>query len=150
LTVGYTWIVVREFLVSILIASSLFAQQQPPPAEKKAPPDAKPQEIEPPEEDESLLPEQCVLNPLEATRNMSAGNFYFKKHNFKAAANRYKRASCWDPSSAEAFLKLGEADERIKDMDGARDAYTKYLELAPEAKNSGEIKKKIAKFSPKK
>ena len=141
---------VRGFFVSILITASLLAQPQPPPQEKKTPPPAKPQEVEPPEEDESLLPEQCVLNPLEATRNLSAGNFYFKKGNFRAAANRYKRASCWDPSSAEAFLKLGEADERLKDAEGAREAYTKYLALAPEAKNSSEIKKKIAKFSAKK
>jgi tetratricopeptide (TPR) repeat protein len=127
----------------------LYAQQQPPP-EKKTPPAAKPQEVEPPEEDESLIPETCVLNPIEASRNMTAGNFYFKKGNFRAAANRFKRAGCWDPTSAEAFLKLGESNEKLKDADGAREAYQKYLALAPDAKNAAEIKKKIAKYSAKK
>ena len=56
------------------------------------------------------------------------------------------RATKWDPGSAEAFLKLGEADEKLKDRDGAREAYTKYLALAPDAKNAAEIKKKIAKW----
>ncbi len=134
-----------RILVLTLTAISLFAQQ----SEKKPPP-AKQQEVEPPEEDESLIPEQCVLNPIEASRNITAGNFYFKKGNARAAANRYKRATCWDPSSAEAFLKLGEAEEKMKDLDGAREAYTKYLALAPDAKNSAEIKKKVEKFSAKK
>lgn len=140
---------VRVILAACLAMCALAAQQQPPP-QKKNPPVAKPEEVEPPEEDESLIPEQCVLNPLEASRNVTAGNFYYKKGNFRAAANRYKRAVCWDPSSAEAFLKLGEADERMKDRDGARDAYEKYLALAPDAKNAAEIKKKLAKIALKK
>ena len=133
-------------MVPLILALVLLSQQQPPPKQPAKPP----AEIEPPEEDESLIPEQCVLNPLEATRNIGAGNFYFKKGNFRAAANRYKRAACWDPGSTEAFLKLGESDEKLKDIEGAREAYKKYLELAPDAKNSAEIKKKLAKFSPKK
>lgn len=133
-------------------ACALSAQQQPPPQKKTppAPQQAKPLEEEPPEEDESLIPETCVLNPLEASRNITAGNFYFKKGNFRAAANRYKRASCWDPSSAEAVLKLAESDEKLKDRDGAREAYQKYLALAPDAKNASEVKKKLAKFTAKK
>jgi tetratricopeptide (TPR) repeat protein len=137
-------------LLATLFLSALLAQQQQPPAEKKTPPAAKPQEVEPPEEDESLIPETCVLNPLEASRNITAGNYYFKKGNFRAAANRFKRASCWDPSSAEAFLKLGESDEKLHDTEGAREAYTKYVEVAPDAKNIAEIKKKLTKFPPKK
>lgn len=135
---------VRVFLAICAIAGA-FAQQQPPP-QKKTPPAAKQQEQEPPEEDESLIPEQCVLNPLEANRNITAGNFYYKKGNYRAAANRYKRAVCWDPGSAEGFLKLGESEEKMKDRDAARDAYRKYLAIAPDARNSGEIRKKLAKW----
>ena len=139
---------VRIVLAACVIAGSLAAQQPPP--EKKTPPAAKPQEVEPPEEDESLLPETCVLNPLEASRNITAGNFYFKKGNFRAAANRYKRAGCWDPTSAEAFLKLGECDEKMRDSEGARDAYEKYLAIVPEAKNAPEIKKKLSRLQARK
>jgi tetratricopeptide (TPR) repeat protein len=144
----------RLFLAICFAAAVLPGQQQPPPDKKPPlaarPQQAKPDEVEPPEEDESLIPETCVLNPLEAARNMTAGNFYFKKGNYRAAANRYKRAACWDPSSAEAFLKLGESDEKMRDRDGARDAYQKYLAAAPDAKNTAEIKKKLAKLSAKK
>ena len=139
----------RFVLAAWIVSLPLFAQQQPPP-EKKNPPAAKPVEEEPPEEDESLIPETCVLNPLEASRNITAGDFYFKKGNFRAAANRFKRAACWDPSSAEAQLKLGESDEKLKDRDGAREAYQKYLTLSPDAKNASDVKKRLAKLPPKK
>jgi len=122
--------------------------QNPPPAPEKKlqTPGPKPDEQEPPEEDESLKPKEYTLNPLEAERNVTAGNFYFKKGNFRAALKRYVEATKWDPTSGEAFLKLAEADERVKDYPNARDAYTKYLELVPDAKNAAEIRKKIAKW----
>jgi tetratricopeptide (TPR) repeat protein len=119
------------FIAGCLLTCALAAQQQPP---------------EPPEEDESLLPKEYALNPLESARNITAGNFYFKKGNYRAASKRYLEATRWDPSSAEAFLKLAETDERLKDFAGAREAYTKYLAVSPEAKNADAIKKKIAKW----
>lgn len=121
----------RVFIAGCLLTCALAAQQQPP---------------EPPEEDESLLPKEYALNPLESARNITAGNFYFKKGNYRAASKRYLEATRWDPSSAEAFLKLAETDERLKDFAGAREAYTKYLAVSPEAKNADAIKKKIAKW----
>lgn len=109
-------------------------------------------EQEPPEEDESLIPKEYTLNPLESERNITAGNFYFKKGNYRAAARRYLEATRWDPGSSEAFLKLGEADEKVKDFAAAREAYTKYLAIVPEAKNAQALKKKIEKWpvDPKK
>lgn len=132
-------------LAALVFLTSLLTAQQPPPPKKAAPPPAA-KEQEPPEEDESLKPKVYTLNPLEAERNITAGNFYFKKSKYRAAVWRFQEASKWDPGSAEAFLRLGEADEKLRDRDGARDAYTKYLELAPTAKNADEIKKKLAKF----
>ena len=127
----YTLIVARVFLAGCLLTCALGAQQQPP---------------EPPEEDESLIPKEYAFNPLESARNITAGNFYFKKGNYRAASKRYLEATRWDPSSAEAFLKLAETDEKLKDLAGARDAYTKYLGAAPEAKNAEAIKRKIVKW----
>jgi tetratricopeptide (TPR) repeat protein len=140
----YTELVVRV-LAAVCFLSCLLTAQQPP--KKPATPPAVKEE-EPPEEDESLKPKEYTLNPLEAERNLTAGNFYFKKSNYSAAARRFEEASKWDPGSAEAFLRLGEADEKLRKRDGAREAYTKYLELAPAAKNAAEIKKKLAKLPP--
>jgi tetratricopeptide (TPR) repeat protein len=143
----YTLIVARVFLAGLLLSVALPAQDQPPPQKKLETQKPKPVEQEPPEEDESLKPEEYSLNPIQAQKDITAGNYYFKvKKNYRAAANRYSRASKWDPGSSEAFFKLAESDEKLKDLAGARAAYEKYLELTPDAKNSAEIKKKIAKW----
>jgi tetratricopeptide (TPR) repeat protein len=141
-----TWIAAASFLSAALVVAQ---DQQPPPPQKKLETTRpqKPVEQEPPEEDESLKPEEFSLNPLEAQKNITAGDYYFKtKKNYHAAARRYLRATKWDPGSSEAFLKLGESEEKMNDRTAAREAYEKYLELAPAAKNSGAISKKIEKW----
>jgi tetratricopeptide (TPR) repeat protein len=105
---------------------------------------------EPPEEDESLIPKECLMNPLEAQTDINTGDYYFKKSKWGAAANRYRDATCWDPGSADAYLKLGEADEKLHNFDGARDAYQKYLTLSPTGKNVANVKKRLAKLPPAK
>ena len=120
------------------MALPLAAQQSKPPA----PPAA--QEQEPPEEDPDLKPKEYSFNPLEASRNITAGNFYFKKGNFRAASRRYLEASKWDPTSAEAVLRLGEADEKLRDFTGAREAYEKFIALSSDGKEIEAVKKKIA------
>lgn len=100
---------------------------------------------EPPEEDESLRPKEYGFNPLQASKEIKIGAFYFKKGSFKAAARRFEEATKWDPTAAEAFLRLGEAKEKLKDAEGAKEAYRKYLELAPEAKSAAAIRKKLEK-----
>jgi len=142
----------RLFLASSLFACVVFAQQQPPAQKKQTPSPssnqapAKQQEEEPPEEDESLKPKEYTLNPLESARNVTAGNFYFKKGNYRASARRYDEATKWDPGNADAFLKLGESDEKLKDRHGAREAYTKYIELATDARSVDEVRKKLSKL----
>ena len=135
---------------SFLSGAVLLAQDPQPPQPPKTlqtTRPAKPAEQEPPEEDEALKPEEFSLNPLEAQKNVTAGDYYFRtKKNYHAAARRYLRATKWDPGSAEAFLKLGEAEEKVPDRAAAREAYEKYLELAPAAKNAEAIRKKIAKW----
>jgi tetratricopeptide (TPR) repeat protein len=136
----------RAIFTGFVLSWTLLGQQSTKPPDTKPP--AK-QVEEPPEEDESLIPKECVLNPLEASKNIKAGDFYFKKPKYLAAANRYKEAICWDPSSAEAFLKLGETEEKLHNWEQARDAYQKYLGIVPEAKNASEIKKKLVKLLAK-
>jgi tetratricopeptide (TPR) repeat protein len=146
----------RAIFAGWVLATALTAQTSTKPVDSK-PADSKPdskqttkpapkQVEEPPEEDESLIPKECVLNPLEAEHNIKTGDFYFKKAKLGAARNRYKEATCWDPSSGLAFLKLGEAEEKLHNRSEAREAYEKYLTIVPDAKNAAEIKKKIAKL----
>jgi tetratricopeptide (TPR) repeat protein len=131
--------VTRAVLLSLFLALPLTAQDKPKPPEPPAV-----QEQEPPEEDPDLKPKEYSFNPLEASRNIVAGNFYFKKGNYRAASRRFLEASKWDPTSAEAMLRLGEADEKLHDFAGAREAYEKYVMMATDAKEIDSVKKKLA------
>jgi len=138
--------VVRRVAIGFLLTGILFAQDDP--QLKKRPADqSKPQqqEQEPPEEDESLAPKTYSFNPLEAEKDLKVGLYYFKKGNYKASTSRFHEATLWNPTFAEAFLRLGESEEKMKDKKAADDAYSKYLALAPDAKEAEAIKKKLAR-----
>ena len=135
---------VFALLFSGLLAVSVSAQKQQKEQSKPAEPQV--QEQAPPEEDENLAVRQYSFNPLQANKELQVGNEYFKKHSYKAAAMRFREATKWNANLAEAWLRLGEAEEKRRNGKDAKEAYTKYLELVPEAKDSAEIRKKIAKL----
>jgi tetratricopeptide (TPR) repeat protein len=140
----------RISLLAALLAGALCAQQpqkdMPPPKPKTSDEQKKAQqkEEEPPEEDESIKPKEYSFNPLEAERDLKIGNYYFKKGNYKGALSRFREATLWNPAYAEAFLRMGETEEKLKDKAAAADAYAKFLELAPDAKEAESVKKKLA------
>lgn len=149
---------VRRFLVPALAFAALaFAQQQKPAdnqsqkkLETKRPKPAAgaPEEI-PPEEDKDLANQDYSFNPLQSQKDVSVGNQYFKNHKFRAAELRYTSATKWNDGNADAWLHLGEVEERLKDTKKAREAYQKFVELASDskdAKKTAEIKKKLEKL----
>jgi tetratricopeptide (TPR) repeat protein len=123
---------VTRWLLSMMLTAGLLLSQQ---KDQKPP--------EPPEEDESFKTKEYEFNPLQASKELKIGLFYMKKRSFKAAANRFDEATRWDPTNFEAFLKLGEAREKLKDPAAAKQAYAKFLELAPESKEAPLIRKKL-------
>ena len=131
----------RAVLLSVFLALPLAAQESKPPAPPATP---SVQEQEPAEEDPDLKPKEYSFNPLEASRNITTGNFYFKKGNFRAASRRFLEASKWDPTSAEAVLRLGEADEKLKSFPEAREAYQKFITLSSDGKEIEAVKKRIS------
>ena len=137
---------VREVAIGFLLAGILAAQDEPTLKKRPAdqPKNQQTQEQEPPEEDESLAPKTYSFNPLEAEKDLKIGLYYFKKGNFKASTSRFREATLWNPTFAEAFLRLGESAEKMKDKKAADDAYSKYLALAPDSKEAESIKKKLA------
>lgn len=99
---------------------------------------------EPPEEDETLAVREYSFNPLQAEKELRVGNFYFRKGSYRAAALRFREATRWNPRWAEAWLRLGEAQERLGEEKAAREAYEKFLELAPNHRRAGEVRRKLA------
>ena len=125
------------------IAFVAFAQQAPQSQPSKA---AEQQEQAPPEEDESLAPKEYSFNPLQAAKELRVGNYYFKKGNYRAAAQRFQEATKWDGTQVEAYLRLGEAKEKQQDRKAAAEAYAKYLEVAPDGKDAADVKKRLARI----
>jgi tetratricopeptide (TPR) repeat protein len=129
------------------------ASQDQPPAKSKSgelqkqrpKPAAGAEEI-PPEEDKALTNEEFSFNPLEAEKWVRVGNYYLKQGKLRAAEGRYKGATRWNDGSADAWLRLGEVEEKLKDPQAAREAYSKYLEVAPDAKHAEQIRKKVARL----
>jgi hypothetical protein len=127
-------------------------QQQTPPGKpgqhKKYRPKTNTSEKQatPPEEDTSIGATTYSFNPLQAKKDIEIGTEYARKHSYRAAANRFLSATKYNDGDAEAWLRLGEMDEKLHDKTGAHDAYAKYLEVASDAKNAAEIKKRMEKL----
>ena len=131
------------FLLSAVETPVTLAQQSSSNTQQQAKP--APDQAEPPEEDESLIPEKIPFDPMAAERSIKVGDYYFHKGNARAALKRYELASKYNPSSPEAFFKVGEAEEKLKDTDAAKLAFEKVIHLAPNTKLAEEAQKKMKK-----
>ncbi|MEO8129985.1 MAG: tetratricopeptide repeat protein [Bryobacteraceae bacterium] len=130
-----TWL--RLGVVILAAHGAIFAQ------DKGKQEKAEPQYQEPPEEDVAIPPKEYTFNPLQASKEVRIGNYYFKKGSYKAAAHRFEEALKWNPSLADAAFRLGESREKLKDKPGAQEAFKKYLAIEPEGKEANLVKKKL-------
>ena len=144
----YFYCMGRALQVALLMTAVAVAQESKPqqkPEQKTPPPKQQQQEEAPPEEDESLKPKEFSFNPLEAERDIRIGNYYFKRGRYPAALSRYQEATKWNPNMAEAYLHIGETAEKMKDKATAKQAYQKYIEMAPDSKDAERLKKKVGR-----
>jgi tetratricopeptide (TPR) repeat protein len=125
------------------------AQSGTPKSGKSQPQKSQADDELPPDEDaaSAAANEKVAFNPVQSKKFVSVGDFYFKKNDFKAATQRYRDATRYNDANAEAWLKLGESEEKRGSPKNARAAYEKYLQLAPNAKNAPEIKKRLDKLN---
>jgi len=126
------------------------AQNPAPAPQATQKPQEPPDETNPPEEDDSLAPRTYAFDPLQSDRCIKIGNFYMHQGTSKglrAALGRYEDATKYNPSSAEAFFKVAEAEEKLKNKDAARTALQKVISLAPDSKLAQEAKKKLGSKS---
>ncbi len=130
----------------LLCGLPLLAQEAQPQLKKRDSAPEKSQSAVPPEEDKSLSVRDYGFNPVQAQKEIRTGNYYYKKGSYRAAAGRYEEATKWNNGDPEAWLRLGEASEKLKDKKAAAEAYNKYLELASDGKNADEVRKKLEKL----
>ena len=135
----------RWVLAMLLAGASALVVADDLKRERPQPPVSTKEEV-PPEEDESLTVKEYTFNPLQAQKEVRVGEYYFKKGSYRAAALRFREATKWNEGYGEAWLRLGEAEEKQKDAKAAKEAYAKYLELEPDAKGSAELRKKLEKM----
>jgi tetratricopeptide (TPR) repeat protein len=132
--------------LALMCAAVALPAQQPPPKQEPKPESKQEDEVQlPPEEDKTQIPKEYTFNPVQSKKEVTVGEFYFKKRDFKAAAGRFREATKWNDGNAEAWLRLGDAQEKMKDPKAAREAWEKYLQLAPDAKNAPEVRKRLGK-----
>ena len=122
---------------AIFLALLLSLQQVPKPV---------PQEELPPEEDAAAKPKEYSFNPLQAETELKVGAYYMKKGKFRAAAKRFREATLWNPTLGEAFERLGAAEEKAHEKKAAREAYAKYLEVSPDAKDAEDVRRRMKKL----
>ncbi len=131
----------RAVILLWALGLSALAQQQQQPSP--------PTPVEPPEEDASLKEKEYALNPVQAEQEFKVGNFYAKKSSWRAAALRFAEAVKWNPGFADAHYRLAEMHEKMGDGEKAREAWSQFLEAAPDDKRAAAVKKKLgAKPAP--
>lgn len=69
---------------------------------------------------------------------IEVGKFYFLNQKFDEAIAEYQKAIALDFRSADAYYNLGITLEAISEIDAARDAFAKVLELEPDNKGAQE------------
>jgi tetratricopeptide (TPR) repeat protein len=102
-------------------------------------------EAEPPSDVQDFHP----WNPHKAAKDVEIGEFYLKRKNYRAAADRFREALIYKQNDAIATFRLGEALEKLGQADEARASYEGYLKILPEGPLSPEAHKAIDRLSKK-
>ena len=71
-------------------------------------------------------------NPHKAEKDVEVGDFYFKRKNYRAAVDRYREALYYKNNDAAATFKLAICQEKLGEIEDARQGYENYLKILPE------------------
>jgi tetratricopeptide (TPR) repeat protein len=84
-------------------------------------------------------PIRAYVSPS-AAKSVEIGDFYLRRKKFNAALSRFQEALRTDPHYAPAYRELGKVYEKMGLRQKALDAYRKYLDELPSAKDAREAK----------
>jgi len=97
---------------------------------------------EPPQAQEEGSPQQVDLKDEEARQLFQAARLAFQDGRFEDALRSFRRA--YDLSGRPGLLyNIGTTADRLRRDDEAIEAFEKYLELAPNAPNHGEVERRL-------
>jgi len=118
------WVVRIALLSALAYAGGSFIYGQNQPAQ---PPAAKDD------------PVRAFASPA-ASKSVEIGDFYLRRKKYKAAVSRFLEALKTDPHYAPAYRELGKVYEKMGFWQKSLDAYQKYLDELPSAKDAREAK----------
>ncbi len=98
---------------------------------------------EPPIELDTSRKVEYTFSPEKARKEIEVGEFHMRRRNWAAATERFEEALKWNPKSADAWYRLGEAREKKGELAKSVEAYRKYLELGPTGKKSKDVQKAV-------
>jgi tetratricopeptide (TPR) repeat protein len=75
-----------------------------------------------------------------AVKSVEIGDFYLRRKKYNAALSRFQEALKTDPHYAPAYRELGKVYEKMGLWQKSLDAYRKYLDELPSAKDAREAK----------
>lgn len=84
--------------------------------------------------------EPSPYQPPAAWKSVEIGNYYLRKKDYPGALSRYKEAVQTDPHYPGGYLGMGKVYDKLGFKEKALDAYRKYLDLLPSAKDALEAK----------
>ena len=88
----------------------------------------------------SPIPDDWTYVSPGPAKCVEIANVYLHKRKLKAALSRYQEAVQDDSHYAPAYLGLGKVYERMNQKQKALDAYKRYLDELPSAKEAAEAK----------
>ena len=75
-----------------------------------------------------------------ASKSVEIGDFYLRRGKYQAALSRFQEASRTDPHYAPAYREAGKVYEKMGQWRKSLNAYQKYLDELPSAKDAREAK----------
>jgi len=84
-------------------------------------------------------PVRTMVSPP-AAKSVEVGDFYLRRGKYKAALSRFQEALAVDPHYAPAYRELGKVYEKMGEWKKSLNAYQKYLDELPSAKDAREAK----------
>ena len=133
-----------KILILLIFVTMATSMAQDPPTSRK-----KPRLIR---DDQTLSePEEEIIVPdvNQAKEHVKIGDFYFKRRNFKAAADRYQEAIKYGPTWSEGYEKLAAAFEQLKDYEKAIGVCLQFLEISADSGSLRKFSERLEKLEKK-
>ena len=134
----------RQLLAFLFVCTMGVALAQDPPAGRP-----KPRLIR--DDQTQLQPEEEVIvpNAAQAKEHIRVGDFYFKRKNYKAAADRYEDATKYGPTWSQGYEKLASALEQMEEYQKAIDVCLQFQEISAKAGAFKKFSTRIQKLQKK-